>query len=106
MENMTRTKKPAPEEDEDVLLMGPDLGDEVRPYYRQNSDGVRAGLMRPVKEGQPLPEDAFSVEHRGPGPVYKVHPVFDKNSHSRPATAAYKKGWDRIFGGKPTVGQA
>jgi len=103
---MTRNKDSDSTEDEDVLLMGPDLGDDSRPFYRKNSEGLHAGLMRPVKEGQPIPEDAFQVEHKGPGPVYKVTPVFDKNSHSRPATAAYKKGWDRIFGGKSVVGQA
>lgn len=97
---------PPPEEEEDILVAGPDLGDQQRPFVRKNSSGICAGIMRPVKEGAPIPENSFQVEHKGPGPLYNVRPVYDKNSHSRPATAAYVKGWDRIFGGKATVGQA
>lgn len=103
---MKSPKKPEPPEEEDVLVMGPDLGDESRPFCRKNSEGIHAGIMRPVKEGEALNERAFTVEHKGPGPLYNVRPILSKNAHSRPATAAYVKGWDRIFGGKATVGQA
>lgn len=95
--------KPLPE---DTLVMGPDLGQGRRPYVRQNEEGVGFGVMRPVKDGEPLTEDAFVVEHQGPGPVYKVTPVFEKSSKTKPATPDYRKGWDRIFGRKQTVGQA
>jgi hypothetical protein len=95
---------PKKQDEEDTLVMGPDLGNERRPFLRRNSDGIQAGIMSPVKEGMPLPEDSFYIEHRGPGPVYKVTPL--GKSKSRPATAGYLKGWDRVFGGKQTVGQA
>jgi hypothetical protein len=91
-------------DEEDTLIMGPDLGNERRPYLRKNSAGVQAGIMSPVKEGVPLPEDSFYIEHQGPGPIYKVTSL--GHSKSKPATAGYRKNYDRIFGGKQTVGQA
>lgn len=91
-------------EDEDTLILGPDLGNERRPFFRRNSDGIQAGIMSPVREGMPLPDDSFFIEHQGPGPVYKVTPL--GKSKSKPTTAGYRMGWDRVFGGKPTVGQA
>jgi hypothetical protein len=97
--------KKAPKEEEDVLVMGPDLGDSSRPFYRKNSEGVHVGVLRPVPEGEEPSDDAIAVSYRGPGPVYDVHRV-EAHSHSKPATAGYRKGWDRIFGGKATVGQA
>lgn len=94
------------DDDEDLLVMGPDLGEDQRPFIRKNSEGLHAGILKLAREGEPISEDALHVQHRGPGPLYDVKPVFDKNSRSRPASAGYRKGWDRIFGGKPTVGQA
>jgi hypothetical protein len=99
---MADPKKPI--EDDDTLIMGPDLGNERRPFFRRNSDGIQAGIMSPVKEGMPIPEDSFYIEHQGPGPVYKVTPL--GKSKSRPTTREYRKNYDRIFGGKTTVGQA
>lgn len=99
---MTDSKKT----DEDVLVLGPDLGENHHPFYRKNSSGIQAGIMRPVKEGETLTEDALFIEHQGPGPVYKVTPVFEKSSRSKPATADYRDGWNRIFGGKAHVGSA
>lgn len=96
--------KPKPKDD--LLVMGPSLGEGgQRPYVRQNEEGTRVGVLRPVKEGESLTEDALVVEHRGPGPIYKVTPVFDK-AKSRPSTESYRQGWEKVFGGGRTVGQA
>lgn len=99
---MTDSKKTV----EDVLVLGPDLGENHRPYCRKNSSGIQAGIMRPVKDGETLTEDAVFIERQGSGPVYKVTPVFEKSSRSKPATAEYRDGWNRIFGGKTHVGSA
>jgi hypothetical protein len=98
-------------DDEDVLVMGPILDQDLRPFCRKNSEGIHTGIMRPVKEGESLGQNSFMVEHQGPGPLYKVHPIFEKPSQegvsrSRPATREYLAGWDRIFGGQKVVGEA
>jgi hypothetical protein len=99
---MADPKKPS--EDEDTLIMGPDLGNDRKLFLRKNSDGVQSGIMTPVKDGMPLPDNSFYIEHRGPGPLYSVTPL--GKSKSKPTTAGYRKNFDRIFGGKATVGQA
>jgi hypothetical protein len=60
-------------------MLGPDLGGNQRPFYRKNNEGIHAGILRPVKEGEVLTEDAVYLEHQGPGPLYKVTPLFEKS---------------------------
>lgn len=95
---------------EDVLFMGPDLKGDVRPFVRRKpGHGFEAGLMRPVKDGEPIGNDAVFLEHKGPGPIYKVSEVFqapNQPARSKPTTENYREGWDRIFENKAPVGQA
>ncbi len=99
-------------DDEDVLFMGPDVGEDrdIRPFVRRRpGQDFEAGLMRPVRDGEPLDQDAVFLEHKGPGPVYRVTNVFEPKEsgiRSRPSTDDYRDGWDRIFGNKTPVGQA
>ena len=80
--------------------MGPDLGGGYNPYVRHRSDcRMECGIGKRVPKGK----GDLSLEHRGPGPVFSVT---ETNGPAKVATPSYRKGWDRIFGTAPTVGQA
>jgi hypothetical protein len=90
----------------DEIVLGPDLGDGTRPAIRHTADHrMEAGLVRQVKDGEPLPEDAMYVE-RIEGNRYSCKPALEHKGPSLAATPEYRNGWDRIFGGRQEVGQA
>ncbi len=110
-------------EGKDMLVPGPDLGNGVRTFTRHLPDyTVVGGVMKPLKEGEPILDGGvFMVKPRGDGtPICDVEDVpipgqktcqecIAEAGHKGPARVAtpkYRDGWDRIFGGKPEVGQA
>src|SRR5512137_2075986 len=109
----------------DMLVPGPDLGNGMRTFSRHMPDHtVVEGVMRPLKEGEPIMSGGvFALKPRRDGtPICDVEPIDipgqpeeapcsccqegGQKGPARVATRAYRSGWDRIFGGKPEVGQA
>lgn len=64
----------------------------------------RLGVIRPRKDGEPLPVGARLVK-RGEDGLYRAPPL----GHEGPGlvnSAAYREGWGRIFGGRQEIGKA
>lgn len=102
--------------DDDVLHLGPDLGNGTHPFVRHRPDhSIEAGLARPFKDGEPLnfcgDGAAVHLSHRGPGAVYDVEDLYTpekseaKSGPSMVNSSEFRDGWDRIFG-KQAVGEA
>lgn len=92
------------------------IGEEVSPNTRlveRRGERSGVGTLTPVRDGQALPEGAELVKIT-PGQdgwhdvetIYKHEPVTELNGPPQVATPAYRDGWSRIFGKKPTVGVA
>jgi hypothetical protein len=93
---------------EDVVMLGPDLGNGMRPAIRHTSGcEVSFGTVVDVKDGQPIPEGAtmMTLEARENGPGFKVVDEY-RHGPAQVATPAYRQNYDRIFGGSQTVGSA
>lgn len=97
----------------DFLHMGPQVeADGSRACIRHMPDhSWREGVLRPVKEGQPLRTDlpCVAVERQDDG-TYSVQELMPgtKQESSGPAmvnSENFKTGWDRVFG-KQAVGVA
>jgi len=95
----------------DELIAGPVLPGGVRPFIRHTKDHqICSGIMRPVREGEPLYEGAVHLEHKQ-GDTYKVTDIFEPPAEATskgPAkvnSRAYRANYDAIFGNR-TVGQA
>lgn len=107
-------KKPCSREDE--IKVGPSVGDDARLFVRHTADHHQVlGVMRPVREGEPLTGNVFTVEPKDPANgVYKVTdlplPKPAPSTHAGPARANSREfldGWERTFGGRSAaVGQA
>lgn len=99
---------------QDVLSIGPEIGNGYTPYMRHRPNGaIETGVGRAVQEGQPVHgKRLMYLEHRGPGPVFDitdsvdVPAAGDSKGPAMVATKGYCDGWDRIFGGSTPVGQA
>jgi hypothetical protein len=97
---------------EDVLFMGPPLNNGLSPFLRHRSDcSTETGLARVVREGEPLHNRALLLERRKDSPgTFNVRGTYSPDSSQsgppKVATPEYRTGWDRIFGGSPTIGQA
>jgi hypothetical protein len=94
----------------DVMTIGPDLGG-LRPYLRHNEDHtLESGVMRPVREGENIPQDAFILHQHGDRNEFSVEPVFGGKGRSKgPAkanSAAFRQNWSNIFGAKNRPGSA
>ena len=102
----------------DELVAGPEIGNGSRLFVRHTADHkVMAGVMSPVREGQPLMPGAFNLEPIEGTDRFKVEdlpsmPVPRMEAAAAapkgPAkvnSAAYKSGWDNVFG-KQVVGEA
>lgn len=101
---------------QDVLNLGPDIGGGYRPYVRHRADcHMETGIAKTLSgkdEALPSHGRIMNVSHSG-GSMYSVESEYDtagnEVSKSGPAMVsndAYRSGWDRIFGTKPSVGQA
>lgn len=105
-------KKPCERGDE--LCVGPSVGGDAHLFVRHTADHRHVpGIMRPVREGEPLTSDVLHVTPKDPkNGVYHVEeiqvPSTPSMSSGRPAKVtsdAFRTGWDGIFG-KQSVGQA
>ena len=90
---------------DDTMILGPEVDPGVNLYIRRRGDQTDCGLVRSVKEGEPLYDEALMLQRRGSGPVYDVTPVFAGNSRSKPTTDEYRNGWEKVFG-KREIGSA
>lgn len=98
----------------DEISVGPSVGGDAHVFVRHTQDHTSfMGVMRPVREGEPLVGNVFSVEPRDPANgVYKVTDIAIPNAANRggPPLAnsqGFLDGWERTFGGRPrAVGQA
>jgi hypothetical protein len=109
-------KTPCPSGDE--LQAGPDLGNGMRPFIRHTADHkIVAGVMSPVREGQPLMPgafnlepiagtDRFTVEDLPSMPVPQMAAPPPSKGPAMVTTKAYRSGWDNVFGQKQVVGEA
>ncbi len=101
----------------DYLHMGPQVeADGSRACLRHMPDHTwREGILRPVKEGQPLRSDlpCVAVERQEDG-TFSVQELMPGSRTEEAATSSgpamvnsenFKTGWDRVFG-KATVGVA
>ena len=92
------------EKPKDLLTLGPDLGNGDRPFIRKDTeDKISIGTMHPIQDGEPLPENAVSLR-RIDGSMFEVEQIH--KGPSRAVSDDYRGGWDRIFGGKQSVGIA
>lgn len=88
----------------DSLVAGPERPDGYRPFVRHRADcEVISGIMRPVREGEPLNGNVFCVKQRGDTNIYDVEDVqipspTEGKGPAKVNSAAFRKGWDSIFG--------
>ena len=111
---MADEKKP-PTPPGDVIAVGPMLptGDITFVRQRQDDDGtgtiVEGGTLRVLPNGPPdEPSDGaevLKVSHLQDN-LYKVDEVVHKGGPAMVNSTAFRNGWETIFGGRQTVGQA
>ncbi len=92
----------------DLIELGPDLGEGVRPYVRHRSDhSIDTGFCHPVEDGKPIGVDTELVSHHGPGAVYEAKNLYgERTGPAKVNSKSFKTGWENIFGAKTTVGEA
>lgn len=103
----------------DTIELGPTLTGtaNAHPACLKTPDGAEHhhGVVRTVKQGEPIHGDALLAEPTGEPGKFKVVDRFDgatapsatKAAGSGPAQVAsedYRDGWDRIFGAKRAEG--
>jgi hypothetical protein len=98
----------------DEITLGPDLGGGVHPAVRHAADHtVHVGTVRLLAEGQPLSGTTLILDPKEGSSFNVIGEITPKGEnadrHGGPAmvsSSAYRDGWDRLFGGKQTVGEA
>jgi hypothetical protein len=98
----------------DVIAVGPVLPNGDITFVRQREEDtgtvIESGTMRVLPEGPPEDKpddvsDVLRISHLQDN-LYRVDEVVHKGGPAMVNSAAYKSGWDTIFGGTQTVGQA
>lgn len=97
----------------DFLTVGPDFG-EGPVYLRHRADHtLETGVLRGIEEGKPINAPLVNLKGREGSNVFDVEEIGDFRSQGRPAsgpamvaTDSFREGWDRIFGGRQSVGEA
>ncbi len=72
---------------------------------RKRGEAVEAGVVRAVRDGQPLHGDLVRLSHREGTPLFDVEVLHTTRTLGRPpqvATKKFRDGWDRVFGGEHT----
>jgi hypothetical protein len=95
-----------PDPGADVVLVGPELSSSGWAVLRQRSDKLEAGVMKPVRDGEPLAGGAELVrlQQRDEHPrlfdvdVLATIPTRTASGPPQVATDAYRAGWEMIFG--------
>lgn len=90
------------------IKIGPEIAPGTHAAIRRDADGTERTLsIRSAADGTPMSPNTeialMSAEERdGWRDVQTVY----RNGPAQVATPAYRDGYDRIFGKKPTVGEA
>jgi hypothetical protein len=112
----------------DQIRLGPETPSGQRSTIRRRGDEISTGVFGGLKEGQPIPKGAelislgepdsdgwhdVNVHYRHesepaatPIETLEVQKRGTSDGPPQVATPAYRKGYDRIFGGKQKVGLA
>ena len=98
-------------DDDDLVLLGPEIQKGVQPFIRKTPKGeVSTGVLSDEPETLENTDGFLELEHLG-GPLYNVRedcsfttPV-RRSGPAQVASSNYRTGWDAVFG-KTTVGQA
>lgn len=99
------------DDDSYEIDLGPEIADGVRYGVRRRGDEIQAVSLTTMKDGVSLTPGAelIDVEERDgrymAKTIYKV-PLSGGDGPAQVATPAYRDGYDRIFGGKRSVGLA
>lgn len=100
-------KKDAPK---DQVTLGPIVGPGgARAVARQRDNRLEIGMVRPLREGQPIPEGVELIRVDNPDCTcggWQDVETLRGGGPAQVATPAYRDGYDRIFGGKTKVGSA
>ncbi len=94
---------------EDFFVSGPQLDDGGALGMHHTADHeLRPAILRPLKEGMPLPDEAVILKRRDESNVYdRVGTVSElRRGPSKANSRAFCEGYDRIFGKKPETGEA
>lgn len=91
---------------EDVLLPHAPTEDGAGFHVlRKRGDAIEAGVVRAMREGQPLHGELVKLAPRAGTPLFDVEVLHDARAGSgalgRPArvsSAKFREGWDRIWG--------
>lgn len=93
-----------------LLVWGLSDGGRTAHVLRERDGAVEAGRLRPVESGQPLTGDLVSLRRRPEfpllfdvdvqveSPLKPRHTTDRAAGPARVATAAYRRGWDAIWG--------
>lgn len=105
----------------DVVILGPPTADGQGVHVlRARNERLEAGELRALREGQPVTGEVLSLAPREDMPrVCDVKeswspphasrapsPAAPHKGPAQVATAAYRDGWDQIFGARPKTTQA
>jgi hypothetical protein len=84
---------------EDYVVAGPvsEDGKSMACIRHYSDHSMKVGIMRPMEDGKPIPENAEILERIGSGPYYK--PLQRSGGPTKVSTKKYKDGWERIFSG-------
>lgn len=99
-----RSKKAGKDEDVALVLGASEDGDTLG-VLRKRGDVVEPALVKKAKEGQPISGELVRLSPREEPMLYDVDVLYDARSEdaderggpAQVATAAYRKGWDRLF---------
>lgn len=96
------------EDKEDYVIPGPMVGERSQVFHRyRTGEAPYTQVMRHVREGESIDESAVCLRRRGDSNKYDVEPLLGGgDGPAQVATEEYRDGWDRIFGGKQTIGEA
>jgi hypothetical protein len=94
---------------DDFVELGPELRDGNFAAVRERGGVAEPTVIRPAREGEPLPDDAMLLEPTDEPRRYAVTEVRELRGGRGPAqvaTEGYRENHDRIFGNQREVGQA
>jgi hypothetical protein len=110
---LATTDAPAPVA-RDVVLLGPPTADGTGVHVlRARDERIETGELRALQEGRPISGEIVTLKPRESNPrlcdvteSYSPRaveaPQLGHKGPAKVATAAYREGWDEIFGAKPT----
>jgi hypothetical protein len=98
-------------EGDEYVLPGPTLpnGNQLILHHHEDHT-ITHGVIRPRREGAPLDDSTILFEPREGTPLYNVVGTVGelkrgevRKGPSKAVSNAYRKGWDSVFGNKPST---